>query len=45
MKKGIALLLIVTCLLAGCAQNGAGESGVRTITDGAGGRGEVPGQV
>ena len=45
MKKGIALLLIVTCLLAGCAQNGAGERGMRTITDGAGRQVEVPGQV
>ena len=45
MKKGIALLLIVTCLLAGCAQNGAGESGMRPITDGAGRQVAVPGQV
>ena len=45
MKKGIAFLLAVIFLLSGCAQNGAGESGMRTITDGAGRQVEVPEQV
>ena len=45
MKKGIAFLLAVIFLLSGCAQNGAGESGMRIITDGAGRQVEVPEQV